>query len=611
MLQTIRDNSQSIIAKIIVGFIIIVFSLFGVESIVSLANSADDPVVVNGEAITENDIARRVEVQKNRLRQQFGQQFNEDMFGEGFLRQTAVEQLVEQKVAITKAQDLGGYISSKTIDKIILETPDFQLDGKFDPEQFKSILRRNGMSPLAYRQILTEELMANQVRIALGYSDTALPFEAERQAQLDSETRDYQFVVFKSADLKGDVELTDEEVQEYYQANESQFKTDEKVSIQFVELKNDQVAEDIAVDEDQIKAAYDDYLAQEKAKEERKASHILIEVNDEVSDEKAAAIAEEVALKAQTEDFAALAQEYSNDDGSKAAGGDLGFSSRGSFVPEFEEALYALNKGEVSQPVLTEFGYHVIKLDDIRSPEVASLEDKRDEIVKQVQMAESRNAFAETAENLANKAFESDSIEDLANELELQLQATELFSREQGASIATNSNVRSKAFSEEVLTDGQISEVIEVADDHVVVIAVKEHKLPETKPLADVKASIELRLTSQKATELAKQKADALLVDTNAEAEWQTVKGATFADAKEAPAQVNKQAFALAKQEGQTTMVPLADGSAVVKLLAVATPEAVTADQQQKDILARDKARGSLASYQSWAKDTSDIEKSR
>lgn len=611
MLQTIRDNSQSIIAKIIVGFIIIVFSLFGVESIVSLANSADDPVVVNGEAITENDIARRVDVQKNRLRQQFGQQFNEDMFGEGFLRQTAVEQLIEQKVAITKAQDLGGYISSKTIDKIILETPDFQLDGKFDAEQFKSILRRNGMSPLAYRQILAEELMANQIRIALGYSDTALPFEAERQSLLDSETRDYQYVVFKSADLKDEVELSDEEVQQYYETNESQFKTDEKVSIQFVELKNDQVAEDIAVDDDQIKAAYDDYLAQEKAKEERKASHILIEINDEVTEEKAAALAAEVASKAQTQDFAALAQEFSNDEGSKATGGDLGFSSRGSFVPEFEEVLYALNKGDVSEPVLTEFGYHIIKLDDIRSPEVATLEEKRTDIVKQVQLAASRQAFAETAENLASKAFESDSIEDLADSVELELQATELFSRSQGTGIAGNSNVRAKAFSEEVLTDSQISEVIEVAENHVVVIAVKEHKLPETKPLADVKSSIELRLTSEKATQLAKEKADALLVDSSAAAEWLTVKEATFADAKDAPAQVNKQAFALAKQEGQTTMVPLADGSAVVKLLAVATSEAAVVDQQQKDVLGRDKARGSLASYQSWAKDTSDIEKTR
>lgn len=607
MLQNIRDNSQGVIAKIIVGFIIVVFSLFGVESIVSLANSADAPVVVNGQEITERDIANRVELQKNRLRQQFGEQFNENMFGEGFLRQSAVEQLIEQRVAISQAQELGGFISNSAIDKLILETPDFQLDGKFNADQFKSVLRRNGMSPLGYRQVMTQELLANQVRIAMGYSDTALPFEADRVATLAKEARDYQYVIFKAADLNAEVAIEAAEIESYFAENSSQFMTEEKVSLDYVVLASEAVADDMEVDQEQVQSAYNDYVAQQKEKEQRQASHVLIEINDEVTEADALKLAEEVYAKSQTEDFAKLAQEYSADEGSKTSGGDLGLAGRGSYVTEFEDALYALKQDQVSQPVLTEFGYHIIKLTGVSGAELKTLVEKQAELEQQVRQATARQAFVENAEQLAQSAFESETIEELAEAASLTLQSTELFTRRMGG-IDNSQALRDAAFSTEVLSDGEISAVIELSDGKVAVVAIKEHKQPEVKALADVKSSIELRLSSQKATELAQQKADKVLAG-EMDAQWQTIKQATFADAKGAPAQVNQSAFSLAKQAEQKQLVTLPEGVAVVKLLEVVDAEQTTADQVETESLSRDKARNSFVTYQKWARANADVVK--
>ena len=177
MLQNIRDNSQGTIAKIIVGFIIVTFALFGIESIVALGNSEPAPVTVNGVDIEEMEILRLVEMQKNRFRQQFGDSYDESLFNDGFLRQSAVEQLIEQKVAVTQARELGAYVSTQSIDQAILAAPEFQQDGQFSSDRFKMILRRSALTPLAYRAVLEEQSLVTQLQLGTGLTDTALPLK--------------------------------------------------------------------------------------------------------------------------------------------------------------------------------------------------------------------------------------------------------------------------------------------------------------------------------------------------------------------------------------------------------------------------------------------------
>lgn len=614
MLQNIRDNSQGTIAKIIVGFIIVTFALFGIESIVALGNSESAPATVNGTDIEEVEILRLIEMQKNRFRQQFGENYDESLFNDGFLRQSALEQLIEQKVAVTQARELGGYVSTQSIDKAILATPEFQQDGEFSSDRFKMVLRRSALSPLSYRAVLEEQALVTQVQLGTGLTDTALPFEIDRQQQLKSEQRNYEYVVFDAAELKKDIQLSAEEVQAFYDANKSRYKTEEQVSVDYVVLNKSDLDADIDVDADQIDQGYQDYLDQVGETEERKASHILVEINGDRNDDAASALAQQLSAKATSgEDFAELAKQHSDDIGSKNVGGDLGFNTRGGFVTEFDDTLFAMTEGQISEPVKTEFGYHVIKLEAIRKPEVLSKDVKQAEIIADIKASQLDEMFAEKSEALAAAAFENDDIENLVenSDLDLKAQNSALFSRSQGEGIALNAAIRNAAFDEKVLADRELSDVIEVSADQVVVIGLSKHVEPAVKPLTEVKAIIEGQLLTEKANQLATDKANQLVVsleEGGASVTWSQVEAATYSDAGEAPAELNKAVFALAKDAGQVASAKVANGQAVARLKSVAQVE-VAASAEDQAAISQAKANESFYVYREWAKTNSEIER--
>jgi peptidyl-prolyl cis-trans isomerase D len=613
MLQNIRDNSKGTIAKIIVGFIIITFALFGIESIVALGSSDSAPATVNGTNIEEVEILRLVEMQKNRFRQQFGENYDESLFNDSFLRQSALEQLIEQKVAVTQARLLGGHVSTQSIDRAILSAPEFQQDGQFSSDRFKMVLRRSALTPLSYRAVLEEQSLITQVQLGTGLTDTALPFEVKRQQALKTEQRDYEYVIFNTADLKKGIELSDKDIQAFYDKNKQRYKTEEKISVDYVVLNKSDLKSDIQVDDEEIDQGYEDYLSQIGAAEERKASHILVEVNNQRNDEAASALAQQLSAKAiNGDDFSELAKEYSDDIGSKNVGGDLGFNTRGGFVLEFDDALFAMTEGDVSEPVKTEFGYHVIKLEKIRKPDVMSKEDKRIDIIADIKASQLTEMFAEMSESLAAAAFENDNIENLVANSDLGLKANKsvLFSRSQGEGITLNASVRNAAFDEKVLADRELSNVIELSADQLVVIGLSKHVEPTIKSLADVKMIINGQLLTEKASALATQKANALVAELEAGDSlviWTQVKAATFTDAGKAPAELNQAVFALAKQAGEVTSAKVSIGQAVARLKSVAQVD-VAASLEDQAVVSQAKANESFYVYREWAKTNSDVE---
>jgi peptidyl-prolyl cis-trans isomerase D len=613
MLQNIRDNSKGTIAKIIVGFIIITFALFGIESIVALGSSDSAPATVNGTNIEEVEILRLVEMQKNRFRQQFGENYDESLFNDSFLRQSALEQLIEQKVAVTQARLLGGHVSTQSIDRAILSAPEFQQDGQFSSDRFKMVLRRSALTPLSYRAVLEEQSLITQVQLGTGLTDTALPFEVKRQQALKTEQRDYEYVIFNTADLKKGIELSDKDIQAFYDKNKQRYKTEEKISVDYVVLNKSDLKSDIQVDDEEIDQGYEDYLSQIGAAEERKASHILVEVNNQRNDEAASALAQQLSAKAiNGDDFSELAKEYSDDIGSKNVGGDLGFNTRGGFVLEFDDVLFAMTEGDVSEPVKTEFGYHVIKLEKIRKPDVMSKEDKRVDIIADIKASQLTEMFAEMSESLAAAAFENDNIENLVANSDLGLKANKsvLFSRSQGEGITLNASVRNAAFDEKVLADRELSNVIELSADQLVVIGLSKHVEPTIKSLADVKMIINGQLLTEKASALATQKANALVAELEAGDSlviWTQVKAATFTDAGKAPAELNQAVFALAKQAGEVTSAKVSIGQAVARLKSVAQVD-VAASLEDQAVVSQAKANESFYVYREWAKTNSDVE---
>ncbi len=615
MLQNIRDNSQGIIAKIIIGFIIITFSLFGIESIVALGSSDSAPATVNGNDIEEVEVLRLVEAQKNRFRQQFGDQYDESLFNDGFLRQSALEQLIEQEVAVSQAKELGGYVSTQSIDKAILIAPEFQQDGQFSSDRFRMVLRRSGMTPLGYREILAEQALITQVQLGTGLSDTALPYEMERQLALENEVREFEFVTFNTDELKQGIIVETQEVEDYYNANNDRFMTEETVSVSYVVLSKTDINADIDVTEEELAEAYDDYVSQQAEFEERDASHILIEVNDERTAKEAKELAENVAVKAKNgESFADLAKTYSDDIGSKNVGGNLGFNTRGGFVTEFDDALFVMDKGEISAPIETEFGFHVIQLNDIRAPKILSLAEKTDEIKAELKDSQIEALFAEQAEALAAEAFENDSIENLVDNsnLSLKAQTSELFTRQLGEGIAIHEKVRAAAFDEKVLADRELSEVIEISNSEIVVVGLNQHKDPEVKSLAEVEQAIKSQLLADKALTLASEQAETLAASLKAgeavSADWKTV-SVTIDQQSDAPAELATAVFALPKQQGEVATVKVVGGHAVARLVSV-TQGIVEDSAENSTRISQAKANESFYVYRQWAKANSEIERS-
>ncbi len=418
-----------------------------------------------------------------------------------------------------------------------------------------------------------------------------------------------------SGSLYGDIfTLSESDITEFYEVNKQRYKTEEQVSVDYVVLNKSDLNADIDVDAEQIDQGYQEYLDQIADTEERKASHILIEVNAGRNDDTASALAQQLSVKAISgEDFSELAKKHSDDIGSKNVGGDLGFNTRGGFVNEFDDALFAMTEGQVSEPVKTEFGYHVIKLDAIRKPEVMSKEAKQVEIIAEIKFSQVNEMFAEKSEALAAAAFENDDIENLVETsgLDLKAQKTSLFSRSQGSGIALNAAVRNAAFAEKVLADRELSDVIEISADQVIVIGLSKHVEPAVKPLVDVKLMIESQLLTEKASELAAEKASALVASFKAgedTANWIEVKAATFADAGEAPAELNKIVFSLAKDAGEVATSKVATGQAVARLKSVSQIDVIVTAEENASIR-QAKANESFYVYRQWAKTNSDIER--
>ena len=608
MLQTMRDNAQGMIAKVIVGFIIIVFALWGVESIVSLGTGPEATATVGDIEITEADISRVVEQQKNNLRRQFGDQYDENLFNEKFLRDSAIEQLIEQNLALVQADEMGLYASPREIDESIVTIPAFQQDGKFSRDQFQTVLRMNGMSPMGFRQVLGDEIKTRQAQAAFVLSSMETPVSVKLSEALNNELRTFSYSEILAKDLESGIEVSEEDIQAAYEASKDRYKTPEQVSLNYVELKRSDLAADETVSEEELQQAYDDYKAQEASKEQRSASHILIEVNDDRSDEEAKALADEVYQKIENGgDFAELAKEYSDDIASANNGGSLGLTPKGSFVPEFDDALYSLPKGEVSKPVQTEFGYHIIRTDDIVAPQIKALADIKDELSENIKLAKAEAVYAERLQELSNLAFSGETIDAVAESLGLQAQSTELFSRQQGVGVAENEAVRQAAFSDEVMLDKQMSDVIET-EEGALVVSVKDHVDASVLPLDVVRAQVEKSLLRERAVAKAQEVAEAVAAG-NQEAEWTQV-SATYTQSTEAPRAAQQKVFSLL--EGKTAAVQTPGGYTVVKLDSVDGrdwKEMAVSDEATETGRA-DNSRAAMASYQSWARSAIKVERS-
>jgi peptidyl-prolyl cis-trans isomerase D len=508
MLQNIRDNSQGWIAKTIIGVIVALMALTGFDAIFQATTHRNDAAKVNGEEISQNELSQAVDMQRRQLMQQLGKDFDASLLDEKMLRESALKGLIDRKLLLQGAENSKFAFSEAALDQVILQTPEFQVDGKFSPERFDQVIRQLGYSRMQFRQMLAQEMLIGQLRAGLAGSGFVTDAQVLAFARLEKQTRD-----FASLNVKADpaaVKLTDDEVKAYYDEHAKEFMTPDQVVIDYLELKKASFFDQVSVKDEDLQAAYQKETA--NLSEQRRAAHILIEVNDKVTEAQAKAKIEEIQARlAKGEKFEALAKEFSQDPGSANNGGDLGYAGPGVYDPAFETALYALAKDQVSAPVRTDFGFHLIKLLGVEAPEVPTFASLKDKLTRELKTQQVEQRFVEATKQLEDSSFEASDLAQPAQDLKLTVHTSKPFGREGGEGVAANRAVVTAAFSPEVLDEGANSTAIELDPETVIVLRAKEHLKPAQLPLESVAASIRVQLTKEHASAAAKTKAEELI----------------------------------------------------------------------------------------------------
>jgi len=502
MLQKIRDNSQGIGAKIFVWFIIVIFGAWGASTIVSSVINGTPAVSVNGTDIDELEVERTTQIRLQEMMQSLGPDADLSSIDEDLAREAALNELIQQELLLQYAENTGMVISSRSIDRSIAQTADFQVDGVFNGERAQMLIASMGYTPNSYRAALASQGLINQVSYAYGLSGFVTTPEIENIAKLLNQTRDLRYILVSLDTQLNNIDSTEEEIEEYYSANESQFVLEEQVSLEYLELDKDAIFDEVVVTEEQIVQRYEEEQLEYQTQIERRAAHILLEAFDDDGMAENLALAAELKSRIDNgESFEALVLEYSDDLGSAEDGGDVGYTTGDNFVEPFEQALLTLDVGEVSGPVQTEFGVHLIKLTERSESALESFEDSRERLERDLKSDEVDTLFLQRSEELGNLAFESFDLSDPAQLMGLEIQTTGLFSRSGGVGIAANSDVINTAFSPQVLLDGLNSDLISVTPSRSVVIRVLEHNQPRLQAMEDVRGEIEIMLQFEKIQE--------------------------------------------------------------------------------------------------------------
>ncbi|MEE1951516.1 SurA N-terminal domain-containing protein [Pseudomonas alcaligenes] len=616
MLQNIRDNSQGWIAKTIIGVIVVLMALTGFDAIIQSTSNSQNAADVNGEKITQSSLNAAVDMQRRQLIQQFGKDFDASLLDDKLLRQASLDSLIDRTLLLQGAKEAGMGFSDASLDQLILQTPAFQVDGKFNAARFDQILQQQGMGRMEFRERLKQDVLVSQLQASLAASNFVTDAELENFVRLDKQTRDFASQTIH-IDTKS-VDISDDELKAYYDEHKDQYMSPEQVVVEYVELRKESFFAQAEASDEELQALYQKEIA--NLAEQRRAAHILLEVNDKLSDEQAKAKLAEVAERLkQGEDFAKLAEEVSQDPGSASNGGDLGFAGPGVYDPEFEKSLYALKKDEVSAPVRSSFGWHLIKLLDVQAPEVPSFDSLKAKLEREVKAQQVEQRFVEAAKELEEASFEASDLAQPAQELGLQVQTSGAFGREGGEGVAANRQVVQAAFSPEVLEDGANSGAIELDPDTTLVLRVKEHKKPTLLPLEEVSAGIRDTLSRKKASEAAKAEGEALLAqlrDGGASGkDWKVVEAATRSQEGVEP-EVLQALFRMAKPEdGKPSFAGLTlnNGDYVVlRLDGVGQAKAELSAEEKtsyRRFLASRAGQQDFAAYREQLKESADIER--
>jgi peptidyl-prolyl cis-trans isomerase D len=516
MLQQIRERAQGWIAWFIVILISIPFALWGIQEYLGVG-SERAVATVNGQEITEREFERGYREFRQRLRQQLGANYRPELFDEARLREEVLNSMIRNQLILQSAADMGLSAGDDLVRAMIVSIPAFSIAGRFDQQAYERGVRSRGLTPAGFEDQMRRALVSEQLSKAIVASEFTTDEELKQQIALTRQQRELQYVKVESKPFLAGAEVSENEIRDYYASNQDRFIAPERVKVEYLDLQIDNISKTLTADEESLLGFYEQQKHEYITPEQRRASHILITV-EEGADAQAADAARQAADAALEriragEDFAVVAREVSQDPGSSDQGGDLGFFEKGVMDQAFEDAVFGMQTDDVSEPVRSSFGFHVIKLTAIRPAQGKSYEEAKEEIRQAFLKSEAERLFYEYAERLSDLAYEDpDSLQPAAEALGMTTLTSDWLGREGGAAdLFAAPKVVGAAFSDDVLIEGHNSEAIEIGPERMVVLRVIEHEEAAVRPFDDVQAEIEEKLKLEKAGEMARKRGEELL----------------------------------------------------------------------------------------------------
>lgn len=531
-------NRKKRIVQVIMGLAVLPFLFWGVESYRDKGEEGY-VAVVDGEEIPRREYEQALRDHHERMRAMLGANFDSSMLDSFEVRNSVLERLIQQRVLQREAVNNSFIVLDSQLIKTIREIPAFQKDSKFSKQQYEELLRAQGLTPLVFESRVRKELLLQQ--LLDGYSEYgfAPKVVAEKVKYLSEVQREISQYQIDPEQFLSQVTPSEEDIAAYYEKHKTDFDLPERARVEYLVLSLDAVAKNETVSEEAVNAYFSAHQDEFSQPEERKASHILISLTADASDEEKRSAREKAEnllekVKQDPEQFAEIASEHSNDPGSASLGGDLGFFGRGVMVKSFEDKIFSMQLNEVSDIVETNFGFHVIKLTDIKEAKHQNLEDVREQIEDKLKFQMMASTFGEIAEDFRNVVYEqSDNLQAAAEKFELTLQQSDWITRNATEpSILANEKLLSAIFSGEVVSNQRNTEAIEVNPDTFVAARMIEYKPAAAQSLMVVRDQVVEKLKKQMAQASAikegEKKLEQLQVGDDVEINWTEAKQVSY-----------------------------------------------------------------------------------
>ena len=507
MLQVIRDRAQGVFAWLIVGAIVLAMGLFGLKSYFQNTSTASQAAIVNGEKVPISEYRIAYQNQRNRMQQMLGKNYDPDLF-DAQIKKSALDNVVDNTLLVQNAEEKNIFVSDEMLAQQLRGIGAFQENGQFSSALERQTLAQVGQTVTGFETRIRRGMMADQLVDGIVASSFATNYQIQFDYKLTHQEREVAYVEFPLDKFKNKVSITDDEIKKYYDANKTNYQTPERVQLKYLELSVADLMSQVSVSEDELKSYYDEQKGNYIVPEQRRARHILIEFGKDET--KAKAKAEKIYKEAKSgEDFAKLAKKYSDDIGSKKQGGDLGFFGRGIMEKTFDKQVFSMKVGEISKPIKTKFGFHIIKLEAIKPSMSKSLEQVKSELTNELKRKKAQKLYIDRTDKLANLTYETpDSLGPAEEELGLKVKVSPPISKRGGPGIFSNRKIIDAAFSDDVLNQHLNSPAIELDNDKMVVVRLDKHFPAAPRPLEQVKGQIKSELEKEKELALAKTEAN-------------------------------------------------------------------------------------------------------